>query len=185
MMRHPSRVSVFKVTTHLSSSSLCKYIVYLGERCNFQRAFIRAHKYLTARSLQASTPDVQRQDRKMEDRSHETRLGSDPQCWECLRRQLRCDGTRPVCQTCADSGIACPGYEDRQPLRWLAPGRVASRTWGQKKTKKRKNPLTSHPVPDAAAKGDMVPCLSKRVLKVETDDIFEAVKYCQLCNLLS
>ncbi len=51
-------------------------------------------------------------------------------CWECLRRCLVCDSTRPACKRCSGSGTACPGYTDTKPsrLRWLVPGRVTSRS---------------------------------------------------------
>lgn len=49
-------------------------------------------------------------------------------CWECRRRRLVCDCTRPVCDKCKATGVVCPGYEDRKPLTWLAPGKVLSRT---------------------------------------------------------
>jgi len=49
-------------------------------------------------------------------------------CWECRRRRLVCDCALPVCNKCRASGIVCPGYEDKKPLTWLAPGRVLSRT---------------------------------------------------------
>ncbi|VUC33700.1 unnamed protein product [Clonostachys rosea] len=48
-------------------------------------------------------------------------------CWECLRRRLVCDSTHPVCNRCSISGVVCPGYENTQPLKWLAPGRVKVR----------------------------------------------------------
>ncbi|KAI0402884.1 fungal-specific transcription factor domain-containing protein [Xylaria palmicola] len=51
-------------------------------------------------------------------------------CWECSRRRLVCDSTRPVCRRCLMAGIKCPGYNGIEPsrLKWLAPGRVVSRT---------------------------------------------------------
>ncbi|KAI3339416.1 hypothetical protein F4824DRAFT_455327 [Ustulina deusta] len=49
-------------------------------------------------------------------------------CWECLRRRLVCDSVRPVCNRCRTSGLVCPGYDDKQPLRWVKPGRVTVRT---------------------------------------------------------
>ncbi|OIW24740.1 hypothetical protein CONLIGDRAFT_685687 [Coniochaeta ligniaria NRRL 30616] len=48
-------------------------------------------------------------------------------CWECRRRRLVCDCTRPVCNKCKTTGVVCPGYEDKKPLTWLAPGRVLYR----------------------------------------------------------
>ncbi|KAI1349808.1 hypothetical protein F5Y01DRAFT_171121 [Xylaria sp. FL0043] len=49
-------------------------------------------------------------------------------CWECQRRRLVCDSTRPVCSRCRTSGLVCPGYDEKQPLRWVKPGRVTART---------------------------------------------------------
>lgn len=58
-------------------------------------------------------------------------MGEPPRrhCWECLRRCLVCDSTRPGCRRCSAAGTACPGYGDVKPtrLRWLAPGQVSSR----------------------------------------------------------
>ncbi|KAH6640419.1 fungal-specific transcription factor domain-containing protein [Chaetomium tenue] len=50
-------------------------------------------------------------------------------CWECLRRCVVCDSTRPGCNRCAAAGSVCPGYGDVKPTRlvWLAPGKVKSR----------------------------------------------------------
>ncbi|KAI0486979.1 fungal-specific transcription factor domain-containing protein [Xylaria cf. heliscus] len=48
-------------------------------------------------------------------------------CWECLRRRLVCDSTRPVCNRCRTNKIVCPGYGEQQPLRWVKPGRVTAR----------------------------------------------------------
>ncbi|KAI8631780.1 hypothetical protein F5Y19DRAFT_492734 [Xylariaceae sp. FL1651] len=53
-------------------------------------------------------------------------------CWECLRRRLVCDSTRPVCKRCCDNSIVCPGYDEKQPLRWVKPGRVTARTRRQR-----------------------------------------------------
>ncbi|KXH40443.1 C6 zinc finger domain-containing protein [Colletotrichum salicis] len=53
-------------------------------------------------------------------------------CWECQRRRLVCDSARPVCVKCKTSGVVCPGYEDKKPLIWLAPGKVKTRTWKRK-----------------------------------------------------
>ncbi|KAK4682437.1 hypothetical protein QC764_116370 [Podospora pseudoanserina] len=48
-------------------------------------------------------------------------------CWECRRRRVVCDGQQPVCNKCRTAGIVCPGYADKKPLQWLAPGQVMSR----------------------------------------------------------
>lgn len=69
------------------------------------------------------------------------------QCWECLRRRLVCDSVYPVCNQCRTKGITCPGYEDKKPLTWLAPGRVTSRTRRRRKSPAANNPLTLTPSP--------------------------------------
>ncbi|RYP22029.1 hypothetical protein DL765_001935 [Monosporascus sp. GIB2] len=74
--------------------------------------------------LQVSTPDPQ--------------AGQNQHCWECRRRQLVCDSTRPVCKKCRLSRVVCPGYDDKQPLRWLAPGKVTFRTRKSKSIANRK-----------------------------------------------
>ncbi|KAK4243872.1 hypothetical protein C7999DRAFT_44389 [Corynascus novoguineensis] len=50
-------------------------------------------------------------------------------CWECLRRYVVCDSTRPACNRCTANGSLCPGYGNVKPTRlvWLAPGKVKSR----------------------------------------------------------
>ncbi|KFY13971.1 hypothetical protein V492_02933 [Pseudogymnoascus sp. VKM F-4246] len=55
--------------------------------------------------------------------------GSRRHCWECLRRSLVCDFTRPKCNRCTASGTECPGYGDKKPTRikWLPPGQAKSR----------------------------------------------------------
>ncbi|PLB38034.1 Zn(II)2Cys6 transcription factor [Aspergillus candidus] len=50
------------------------------------------------------------------------------QCWECLRRRLVCDFGTPTCNKCRAAGVTCPGYGEKKPLKWIAPGRVNSRT---------------------------------------------------------
>lgn len=57
---------------------------------------------------------------------------ADSQCIECLRRQLPCDATKPVCHRCRAAGIVCPGYGDAKPLVWLAPGKVRIRNRAKK-----------------------------------------------------
>lgn len=49
------------------------------------------------------------------------------QCWECQRRRLVCDSARPICHKCQAAGITCPGYDNKKPLTWLAPGKVVAR----------------------------------------------------------
>ncbi|KAF2648762.1 C6 zinc finger domain-containing protein [Lophiostoma macrostomum CBS 122681] len=49
------------------------------------------------------------------------------QCWECFRRRLVCDFTRPCCKKCIKTGKDCPGYDEKKPLKWVEPGKVASK----------------------------------------------------------
>ncbi|KAI1295301.1 fungal-specific transcription factor domain-containing protein [Xylaria venustula] len=56
-------------------------------------------------------------------------------CWECLRRRLVCDSARPVCNRCRTAGLVCPGYDEKQPLRWVKPGRVSARSRGRRREK--------------------------------------------------
>ncbi|KAI1340712.1 hypothetical protein F5Y15DRAFT_379726 [Xylariaceae sp. FL0016] len=56
-------------------------------------------------------------------------------CWECLRRRLVCDSAQPACNRCQRSRIVCPGYDDRQPLRWVKPGRVTARSRRTRQTR--------------------------------------------------
>ncbi|KAI0520702.1 hypothetical protein F5B22DRAFT_598037 [Xylaria bambusicola] len=69
-------------------------------------------------------------------------------CWECLRRRLVCDSVRPVCDRCRIHGLVCPGYDEKQPLRWVQPGRVTAHTrrrpnaGSSARTKKRKSDNT-------------------------------------------
>ncbi|KAI5859444.1 fungal-specific transcription factor domain-containing protein [Durotheca rogersii] len=55
-------------------------------------------------------------------------------CWECRRRCLVCDFALPGYKRCSSSGVECPGYGNVKPTRfkWLAPGRVNSRSRRQK-----------------------------------------------------
>ncbi|KAF0319273.1 C6 zinc finger domain protein [Colletotrichum asianum] len=64
---------------------------------------------------------------------HPAAGGGRKQCWECQRRRVVCDAVRPVCGKCKATGVVCPGYEDKKPLTWLAPGKVKTRTWKRKK----------------------------------------------------
>jgi hypothetical protein len=56
-------------------------------------------------------------------------------CWECTRRGLTCDGLRPVCKTCQEAQIVCPGYKDQKALTWLVPGKTKSWTWKKNRLK--------------------------------------------------
>ncbi|KAL2136158.1 hypothetical protein VTI74DRAFT_5211 [Chaetomium olivicolor] len=66
-----------------------------------------------------------------------------PQCWECRRRRRVCDGAQPVCSKCRAARIVCPGYANKKPLTWLAPGQVMSRTRKRKKERTIQQPGNS------------------------------------------
>ncbi|WQF79152.1 Putative zn(2)Cys(6) fungal-type DNA-binding domain, fungal transcription factor [Colletotrichum destructivum] len=94
-------------------------------------------------------------------------------CWECLRRRLVCDAIKPVCNKCRTAGIVCPGYDDKKPLTWLAPGKVTCRT--------RRKPRSGET--DADSKKPIRPkskTLRKglgRTLSEEEQRIFDGVEY--------
>lgn len=99
------------------------------------------------------------------------------QCWECLRRKITCDGASLACRTCITTGIVCPGYENKQPLRWLPTGKVSSRT--------RKKPAVPPKSRQSAAKvlgkdeHDMPGPSGQLVIRTSTDAMVEAVIYCK------
>ncbi|KAF3760870.1 C6 zinc finger domain protein [Cryphonectria parasitica EP155] len=101
-------------------------------------------------------------------------MGLKEACWECLRRQVACDATHPICNTCIKNGVVCPGYEDQRPLRWLAPGTVKSRT-GRKP--KRPNVSTKQQPKETQGGVEGGSSLSLVVLTTELDPIVEAVKF--------
>lgn len=126
------------------------------------------------------------------------------QCWECRRRRLVCDGTQPVCTKCRAARIVCPGYADKKPLTWLAPGQVMSRN-RRKKSPNAKLPNGKLPPPRKTCNGtkrkaggkspaasdasddsrsdsqeEMVEIGRPVELRPETCDIFEAMLYCTL-----
>ncbi|TDZ13784.1 hypothetical protein Cob_v013084 [Colletotrichum orbiculare MAFF 240422] len=86
-------------------------------------------------------------------------------CWECLRRRLVCDSVKPICNKCRASGIVCPGYDDKKPLTWLAPGKVTCRT----RRKGKGSAESAKPSLKRPPKG------SRRALRPE-DDIFQGVE---------
>ncbi|KAH6884496.1 fungal-specific transcription factor domain-containing protein [Thelonectria olida] len=52
---------------------------------------------------------------------------ADPKpCWECLKKRLACDFTRPACRKCRLRNTECPGY-GKKPLKWLEPGQTRSK----------------------------------------------------------
>ena len=125
-----------------------------------------------------------------------TCLAQREQCWECRRRRLVCDGAQPVCAKCRAARIVCPGYADKKPLTWLAPGQVKSRrrkapAKGGHPPKHVKNPrpkpiATPTTLPDEPtaedADGSRTGGLDLGVpveLRPEICDMFEAMLYCR------
>ncbi|KAJ5577951.1 C6 zinc finger domain-containing protein [Penicillium hispanicum] len=105
-------------------------------------------------------------------------------CWECSRRRLVCDSTRPECTRCAENGVQCPGYGDAQPfqLRWLAPGKINSRNRrrgakheGLPTPPPRECPGTSSP--DEAKEAPPENMLSPHVMKTDADALWQAIEY--------
>lgn len=112
------------------------------------------------------------------------------QCWECLSHRWVCDSLRPACTRCRTAGINCPGYGDKKPLTWLAPGKVLSRprksrktTQSQLRTKEktertRQPPIKEHALPTTS--WDIMQLRSGVELRSDTCDMVEAVCYCML-----
>nr|XP_036577674.1 uncharacterized protein CTRU02_12413 [Colletotrichum truncatum]KAF6784708.1 hypothetical protein CTRU02_12413 [Colletotrichum truncatum] len=113
-------------------------------------------------------------------------------CWECLRRRLVCDATKPVCNKCRASGIVCPGYDDKKPLTWLAPGKVTCRTRRKNRaleTEGTNDDNVKKPVKEkkrerrvvVIEKGkdihNGVECLFHTPLRTDVCDVYDAVQY--------
>ncbi|KAK2001057.1 hypothetical protein LX36DRAFT_602092 [Colletotrichum falcatum] len=113
-------------------------------------------------------------------------------CWECLRRRLVCDATKPVCNKCRVAGIVCPGYDDKKPLTWLAPGRVTCRTRRKpRNTEKESDAVkTVKPKQKTLTKGmgrvlnekeiemlNGIECLFHSDLRTDVCDVYDAVQY--------
>jgi hypothetical protein len=91
---------------------------------------------------------------------------SDPKaCWECHKRRLICDFGSPACQKCEARGVACPGYGEKKPLKWLQPGQTRSKG---KRARKEVNVI-------------------RLTLKdpSEATSVFEAIEYCEYPTWLS
>lgn len=113
--------------------------------------------------------------------------GGRRQCWECQRRRIVCDAVRPVCGKCKATGVVCPGYEDKKPLTWLAPGKVKTRTWKRKTPAKKSG--TTAPKESALAtelarakraeREEVAANVFGRDLRSDMCDIVEATVYCE------
>ncbi|KAL0930897.1 uncharacterized protein CTRU02_213632 [Colletotrichum truncatum] len=68
-------------------------------------------------------------------------------CWECRRRCLVCDFTKPACRRCSAAGVECPGYSQVKPtrLKWLTPGKVTSRSRRLKATSRLGDTKSDYP----------------------------------------
>ncbi|KAK1974710.1 fungal-specific transcription factor domain-containing protein [Colletotrichum cereale] len=113
-------------------------------------------------------------------------------CWECLRRRLVCDAITPVCNKCRVAGIVCPGYDDKKPLTWLAPGRITCRTRRKPRNIEKEGDTrkTVKPKPKTLTKG-MGRILSEKEkemlngieyifhsdLRTDVCDVYDAVQY--------
>ncbi|KAJ0296824.1 hypothetical protein COL516b_011208 [Colletotrichum fioriniae] len=95
------------------------------------------------------------------------------QCWECQRRRLVCDSARPVCAKCKTSGVVCPGYEDKKPLVWLAPGKVKTRTWKRKSppTNKKNNDDSSKESAKGQSGSELAKAMESEVSNTRTDHL--------------
>uniref|UniRef100_A0A0B7K142 Zn(2)-C6 fungal-type domain-containing protein n=1 Tax=Bionectria ochroleuca TaxID=29856 RepID=A0A0B7K142_BIOOC len=109
-------------------------------------------------------------------------------CWECLRRRLVCDSTHPVCNRCSTAGVVCPGYENTQPLKWLAPGRVKVRNRRPKGTSSAKVTKNSCKAVVAARTGarsppfmDVIKWTWPTELRAEAFIFSEAAEYYNTC----
>ncbi|KAK3896988.1 hypothetical protein C8A05DRAFT_20156, partial [Staphylotrichum tortipilum] len=109
------------------------------------------------------------------------------QCWECRRRRLVCDGGQPVCAKCRTARIVCPGYADKKPLTWLAPGQIKSRARRRNPAVKGQRPpkqgKTTPPSDAISEDADSTPAKEELELgmpvelRPEICDIFDAMLY--------
>ncbi|KAF6840568.1 hypothetical protein CMUS01_03869 [Colletotrichum musicola] len=114
-------------------------------------------------------------------------------CWECQRRRLVCDAVRPVCNKCRAAHIVCPGYDDKKPLTWLAPGKVTCRQ-PRRKSDKTKASSPKKTIKDRKPKPKQKPELAEKPkkgsdgaevvfhapLRTDVCDVYDAVQYCKL-----
>lgn len=111
------------------------------------------------------------------------------QCFECQRRRLVCDFSRPACNKCRAAGVDCPGY-DHKPLKWITPGKVKSRTSrrhsptdkGNDRIATTSNEYTIANIKDLPLYADdgveEVPRIPQVKLTTETSAIFQTLCYC-------
>lgn len=99
------------------------------------------------------------------------------QCWECHRRRLVCDRSLPHCRKCHANGVACPGYADSRPLKWLQPQQVKSKQRGRRRDD---NPdLETRQDESGLALVPKTPVPSSLQPDRAVVEIFEAIEYCE------
>lgn len=98
-------------------------------------------------------------------------------CWECLRRRIVCDFTQPTCKKCLQAGVQCPGYGDKKParLRWLSPGKVASRRQARDRNSGTGNGRHAIVVATGGVGHGIAP---RSDMETEARALLEAVDYC-------
>ncbi|KAF2470019.1 uncharacterized protein BDR25DRAFT_262571 [Lindgomyces ingoldianus] len=117
-----------------------------------------------------------------EEASVHAESGPRRQCWECVRRRLVCDYGKPSCKKCEKAGVDCPGYSEKKPLKWVAPGKVTSRTRRRKSPPRKKENPTKEQTHDIKlleiAGKTCVESISAAMLRVdETSAIVHAIHY--------
>lgn len=110
-------------------------------------------------------------------------------CWECLRRRLVCDAVKPVCNKCRVAGIVCPGYDDKKPLTWLAPGKVTCRTRRKSRVSENDSKAKSNTSKSKENQGKTIrkekeirkvsELIFHSALRTDVCDVYEAVQYCK------
>ncbi|KAJ5101380.1 hypothetical protein NUU61_003602 [Penicillium alfredii] len=100
-------------------------------------------------------------------------------CWECLRRRLVCDNGHPGCSRCAVSGIDCPGYDAKQPmrLRWLAPGRVKSRQRKNGVNRQKTGKASTEIFQKDSSDEERVVVVPRTKIKPQIDPLLDAYEY--------
>ncbi|WYZ38172.1 hypothetical protein EsH8_III_000086 [Colletotrichum jinshuiense] len=108
-------------------------------------------------------------------------------CWECLRRRLVCDAVKPVCNKCRVAGIVCPGYDDKKPLTWLAPGKVTCRTRRKSRVSENDSKAKSNTSKSKENQGKTIrkekeirkvsELIFHSALRTDVCDVYEAVQY--------
>jgi len=107
-------------------------------------------------------------------------------CWECQRRRKRCDFSRPGCDSCLANQVACPGYEGKKPLTWLAPGAVLSRPRKLQTSWSKQVAVTIKP--RNATLQLIETAESKLTISIGRDDqqsVLETLEYCKSCSMNS